>query len=125
MTRQVTFSKKGIGRLKKARELAILCDAELTSSCFDIAEGGLPEAIRLEKKVLADDWEHDDSVEDYVDRILFQLTETIDEQKSMEPWFIASRPPSSTSPATSPADKALRVTCLVVASLGLLLPLLR
>ncbi|KAH0471037.1 hypothetical protein IEQ34_000760 [Dendrobium chrysotoxum] len=58
-------------------------------------------------------WEHDDSVEDYVDRILFQLTETIDEQRPKEHWLIVGRTPSSTSPATSSADKALRVTCLV------------
>ncbi|KAL0903768.1 hypothetical protein M5K25_028171 [Dendrobium thyrsiflorum] len=55
-------------------------------------------------------WEHDDSVEDCVDRILYQLTKTIEEQRPKEHWFIVGRPLNSPLPATSSANKVLRVT---------------
>ncbi|PKU61230.1 hypothetical protein MA16_Dca023271 [Dendrobium catenatum] len=35
-------------------------------------------------------WEYDNSVESYIARILFQLTETIDEQRPKGHWFIIS-----------------------------------
>ncbi|PKU71438.1 hypothetical protein MA16_Dca004280 [Dendrobium catenatum] len=70
------------------------------------------------------DWEFEDSVESYVDRILYHLAEMIDKQRPTGHWQIVSRPSTSSPPVTSPANNTLRVTRLMVASLGLLLTFL-
>ncbi|KAH0450382.1 hypothetical protein IEQ34_021074 [Dendrobium chrysotoxum] len=66
-------------------------------------------------------WDYEDSVESYVDHILYHLVEIMDVQRPTGHWQIVGRPSISSPPATSPANKALCVTCLVVASLGFLL----
>ncbi|KAL0905313.1 hypothetical protein M5K25_023723 [Dendrobium thyrsiflorum] len=62
----------------------------------------------------------DDSVEDYVDRILFTLAPSIEEHIPTGLWIIISYPSDPLSPATSPTNYTLGITCLLVASLGLL-----
>ncbi|KAL0904810.1 hypothetical protein M5K25_026964 [Dendrobium thyrsiflorum] len=66
----------------------------------------------------------DETIDDYVDHILYQLSLSLEEHIRPGHWIINSQPPPP-PPATSPADKVLRATCLTVASLGLLLTLLR
>ncbi|PKU84521.1 hypothetical protein MA16_Dca003034 [Dendrobium catenatum] len=50
------------------------------------------------------DWEYDESVEDYINRILYCLAETTDLQKPKTHWLLIGRstpfPPSATSPST-------------------------
>ncbi|KAL0923531.1 hypothetical protein M5K25_007591 [Dendrobium thyrsiflorum] len=67
----------------------------------------------------------DETVDDYVDRILYQLTLSLEAHIQPRRWIIDSRPPPPPPPASSPADTILRATCLTVASLGLLLTFLR
>ncbi|KAL0918187.1 hypothetical protein M5K25_010181 [Dendrobium thyrsiflorum] len=66
-----------------------------------------------------------ETVDDYVYRILYQLSLSLEEHIRPGRWIINRRPPPPPSPATSPADKVLRATCLTVPSLGLLITLLR
>ncbi|PKU84472.1 hypothetical protein MA16_Dca002985 [Dendrobium catenatum] len=63
------------------------------------------------------DWEYEESMKSYVNRILYCLAKRIEYQQPKEPWLLVGRSTSSSPPATSPANKALRATCLVVASL--------
>ncbi|KAL0927229.1 hypothetical protein M5K25_001391 [Dendrobium thyrsiflorum] len=56
----------------------------------------------------------DDSVEDYVDRILFTLAPSIEEHISVGHWVIIGHPSNPPSPATSPTNYTLGVTCLLV-----------
>ncbi|KAL0909598.1 hypothetical protein M5K25_020482 [Dendrobium thyrsiflorum] len=70
-------------------------------------------------------WGYDQSAEEYVDRILYRLSLSIEEHIRLGRWQIIGRPTSSPPSATSPANKILRATCLMVASLGLLITLLR
>ncbi|KAL0913747.1 hypothetical protein M5K25_017230 [Dendrobium thyrsiflorum] len=68
---------------------------------------------------------YDQSAEDYVGRILYRLSLSIEEQIRPGRWQIIGHPSTSPPPAISLANKALRITCLTVASLGLLITLLR
>ncbi|KAL0913098.1 hypothetical protein M5K25_016530 [Dendrobium thyrsiflorum] len=63
----------------------------------------------------------DETVDDYVDHILYQLTLSLEAHIQPGRWIIDSRPPPPPPPSSSPADTILRATCLTVASLGLLL----
>ncbi|KAL0915372.1 hypothetical protein M5K25_015784 [Dendrobium thyrsiflorum] len=58
----------------------------------------------------------DDSVEDYVDRIIFTLTQVVEEHLPTGPWLIMGRPPIPQSPATFPTTKILGSFFLVVIS---------
>ncbi|KAL0908171.1 hypothetical protein M5K25_022645 [Dendrobium thyrsiflorum] len=49
--------------------------------------------------------DHDQSMEDYVDRILYQLTLSIEEHIRLGCWQIVGRPPTPPMPATSPTTK--------------------
>ncbi|KAL0915716.1 hypothetical protein M5K25_013169 [Dendrobium thyrsiflorum] len=108
--------------VKQNNRLACMADHEIDHEFFYNNQG---EVDILLSPFFDPNWEYDDSVESYFDRILYQLTETIEEQRLKGHWFIASRPLNSPLLTTSPAKKALRVTCLTMASLGLLLPFLR
>ncbi|KAL0904811.1 hypothetical protein M5K25_026965 [Dendrobium thyrsiflorum] len=67
----------------------------------------------------------DETIDDYVDRILYQLSLSLEEHIRPGHWIINSQSPPPPPPATFPADKVLRATYLTVASLGLLLTHLR
>ncbi|KAL0903926.1 hypothetical protein M5K25_025989 [Dendrobium thyrsiflorum] len=62
--------------------------------------------------------EVDDTVDDYVDRILFTLVPSIEEHQPSGQWRIIGRPPTSSPPATSPASNTVGISYLLVASLG-------
>ncbi|KAL0924950.1 hypothetical protein M5K25_005811 [Dendrobium thyrsiflorum] len=62
----------------------------------------------------------DETVEDYVDRIPYQLTLSIEEHIPPGCWYLVSCPSSSPNPATSPATTTLRTACLLMASLSVL-----
>ncbi|PKU62334.1 hypothetical protein MA16_Dca021915 [Dendrobium catenatum] len=61
------------------------------------------------------DWEYDESVKRYINRILYCLAGTIDLQKPKTPWLI-SHPPLPPPPATSPSTKVFGIIFLVVIS---------
>ncbi|KAL0910272.1 hypothetical protein M5K25_021236 [Dendrobium thyrsiflorum] len=65
--------------------------------------------------------EVDDTVDNYVHRILFTLVPSIEELLPSGQWQIIGYPPASSSPATSPASNTLGISCFLVASLGLLI----
>ncbi|KAL0905565.1 hypothetical protein M5K25_023996 [Dendrobium thyrsiflorum] len=60
----------------------------------------------------------DDTVDGYIDRILFTLVPSIEEHIPTGSWQLIGRPPSSPPPATSPTNYTIGATCLLVASLG-------
>ncbi|KAL0916447.1 hypothetical protein M5K25_013963 [Dendrobium thyrsiflorum] len=64
--------------------------------------------------------EVDDSVEDYVNRILFTLAPSIEEHLPTGHWRIIGHPPTSPPLANLPWIKTLGILLLVVASLRLL-----
>ncbi|KAL0909053.1 hypothetical protein M5K25_023575 [Dendrobium thyrsiflorum] len=61
--------------------------------------------------------EIDDTIDDYVDRILFTFTSAIEEHQVSGQWRVIGHPPTSSSPATLPLGNAVSVLLLVVASL--------
>ncbi|KAL0912121.1 hypothetical protein M5K25_018072 [Dendrobium thyrsiflorum] len=63
---------------------------------------------------------NDRTADEYVDRIIYQLALVIEDQIPPGRWYIVNTPPTSPDSTTSPAAIALRVTCLLVASLGFL-----
>ncbi|KAH0457398.1 hypothetical protein IEQ34_012713 [Dendrobium chrysotoxum] len=60
--------------------------------------------------------EFDNSVEDYVNRILFQLSITTEERFSGHQWLIVHRPPTPPNPDNSLLTNILGAFCLLVAS---------
>ncbi|KAL0906940.1 hypothetical protein M5K25_025476 [Dendrobium thyrsiflorum] len=56
----------------------------------------------------------DETADDYLDRILYQLSLSLEEHIRPGRWIINGQPPSPPLPATSPADTILRVTCLTM-----------
>ncbi|KAL0916335.1 hypothetical protein M5K25_013838 [Dendrobium thyrsiflorum] len=69
--------------------------------------------------------EDDVTVEEYIDRILYQLTLAIEEHIPAGHWKIMSRPTNPPSPTPSTRNSALKATCLLVASLSLISIFLR
>ncbi|KAL0920053.1 hypothetical protein M5K25_009160 [Dendrobium thyrsiflorum] len=70
----------------------------------------------------------EETADDYLDQILYQLSLSLEEHIRPGRWVINNRPPPPPPPpppASSPADTILCATCLTVASLSLLLTLLR
>ncbi|PKU72036.1 hypothetical protein MA16_Dca007400 [Dendrobium catenatum] len=65
------------------------------------------------------------TVEEYMERILYSLTDVIEEQQTTGSWKIAGRPPVSPTPTNSLLIKIASILCLAVASLGLLTFVLR
>ncbi|PKU68476.1 hypothetical protein MA16_Dca016834 [Dendrobium catenatum] len=65
------------------------------------------------------DWEYDDSVEDYVNRILYCLAETIELQQPKVPWCLIGR---STPPLPTAFSwiKAFGVATILAASFSVL-----
>ncbi|KAL0915876.1 hypothetical protein M5K25_013340 [Dendrobium thyrsiflorum] len=61
---------------------------------------------------------NDETADDYIDRILYQLTLAIEAQIPPGRWYIIGRPSSSPNSATSPATTTLWTTCLLAASLS-------
>ncbi|KAL0908342.1 hypothetical protein M5K25_022831 [Dendrobium thyrsiflorum] len=59
----------------------------------------------------------DKTADDYLDRILYQLSLSLEEHNRPGRWVINSRPLPPPLPGTSSADTILRVTCLTVTSL--------
>ncbi|KAL0920433.1 hypothetical protein M5K25_009570 [Dendrobium thyrsiflorum] len=62
---------------------------------------------------------NDRTADEYIDRIIYQLTLAIEDQIPPGRWYIINTPPISPDPATSSAATTLRATCLLVASLSL------
>ncbi|PKU66037.1 hypothetical protein MA16_Dca009113 [Dendrobium catenatum] len=71
------------------------------------------------------DWEFKDFVEDYIDRILIHLAETIDEQRPSGQWQLVRRPHAPPSLATLLWIKIVSVVTIFVASFGLMKIFLR
>ncbi|KAH0467848.1 hypothetical protein IEQ34_002881 [Dendrobium chrysotoxum] len=63
------------------------------------------------------DLEFDESVENYVNRILFQLSTAIDQRLSSNQWLIIHRPPTPSNPGNFQLTNILGALCLLVASL--------
>ncbi|KAL0904965.1 hypothetical protein M5K25_027130 [Dendrobium thyrsiflorum] len=59
----------------------------------------------------------DETADDYIDRILYQLSLSLKEHIRPGHWVINRRPPPPPPPAPSPADTILRATCLTLFSL--------
>ncbi|PKU81207.1 hypothetical protein MA16_Dca018241 [Dendrobium catenatum] len=66
------------------------------------------------------DRELKDSIDDYVDHIIFHLAETINEQRPFGQWQLVGRPPAPPSLATFPWIKIVGILTFLVASFGLL-----
>ncbi|KAL0915441.1 hypothetical protein M5K25_015859 [Dendrobium thyrsiflorum] len=64
--------------------------------------------------------EVDDTVNNYVDCIIFTLVPSIEEHLPSGQWRISGHPPTSSSPATFPLGKAVGVLLLSMASFSLL-----
>ncbi|KAL0913201.1 hypothetical protein M5K25_016645 [Dendrobium thyrsiflorum] len=56
----------------------------------------------------------DRTADEYVDRIIYQLTLAIEDQIPPGRWYIVNTPPTSPDPTTSPVATTLRATCLLV-----------
>ncbi|KAI0507861.1 hypothetical protein KFK09_013989 [Dendrobium nobile] len=67
----------------------------------------------------------EDTVGDYLDRILPTLIQVIDKHYPASEWIIDSRPSVPPNPASFPTKSILKITCLLVASLSLLTALFR
>ncbi|KAL0923351.1 hypothetical protein M5K25_007405 [Dendrobium thyrsiflorum] len=68
---------------------------------------------------------NDTTADEYVERVLYQLTLAIEDQLPTTRWSLVSRRPSSPNPATSPTTSTRGIPLLLVASLlvvSLLLP---
>ncbi|KAL0905941.1 hypothetical protein M5K25_024394 [Dendrobium thyrsiflorum] len=63
---------------------------------------------------------NDRTADEYVDRVIYQLTLALEDRLPQGPWYIVSNPPTSPNPTSSPATYTLRVTCLLVALLSAL-----
>ncbi|KAI4321099.1 hypothetical protein MLD38_034519 [Melastoma candidum] len=68
-SRQVTFSKRRTGLLKKAKELAILCDAEVgvvvfssTGKLYDFSSSSMASIIERYKKAKGEHHQQDNSL---------------------------------------------------------------
>ncbi|KAL0906464.1 hypothetical protein M5K25_024961 [Dendrobium thyrsiflorum] len=68
---------------------------------------------------------NNNTADEYVDRILYQLTLVIEEQIPAGRWYLVSRPPTSSDSATTPTTTTRSVFLLLVASLGMAYLLLR
>ncbi|KAL0917234.1 hypothetical protein M5K25_012283 [Dendrobium thyrsiflorum] len=62
-------------------------------------------------------FENDTTADEYVERILYQLTLAIEDQLPASRWCLVSRRPSPPNPATSPATSTRGIPLLLVASL--------
>ncbi|KAL0905232.1 hypothetical protein M5K25_027422 [Dendrobium thyrsiflorum] len=60
---------------------------------------------------------NDTTADEYVKRVLYQLTLTIEDQLPANRWCLVSRRPSSPNPATSPTTSTRGIPLLLVASL--------
>ncbi|KAL0905837.1 hypothetical protein M5K25_024276 [Dendrobium thyrsiflorum] len=60
---------------------------------------------------------NDATADEYVERILYQLTLAIEDQLPANRWCLVSRRPSSPNPATSPTTSTRGIPLLLVASL--------
>ncbi|PKU77951.1 hypothetical protein MA16_Dca011571 [Dendrobium catenatum] len=81
-----------------------------------LAYNALEEIDILRSPFYEPDWEYDESVEDYVNRILYCLAETIDLQKPKTRWLIISHPSPPPPPVTSLSTKVLGAIFIVVIS---------
>ncbi|PKU72154.1 hypothetical protein MA16_Dca006747 [Dendrobium catenatum] len=63
------------------------------------------------------DWEHDGTVERYVNRIIYFLAVTIELQRPRTLWFLIGRSLPPPPPATFPTTKLLGSSFLAVISL--------
>ncbi|KAL0923380.1 hypothetical protein M5K25_007434 [Dendrobium thyrsiflorum] len=63
----------------------------------------------------------DETVDDYLDQILYQLSLSLEEHIRPGRWILTGQPPPPPPPTTSPAARIFGITCLLVASLGLFL----
>ncbi|PKU83398.1 hypothetical protein MA16_Dca016507 [Dendrobium catenatum] len=79
-----------------------------------LAYNALGEIDILRSPFYEPDWEYDESVEDYVNRILYCLSKTIDLQKPKTPWLIIGHLPPPPPPATSPSTNVFSAIFLVV-----------
>ncbi|KAL0916838.1 hypothetical protein M5K25_014381 [Dendrobium thyrsiflorum] len=63
---------------------------------------------------------NDRTADEYVDRVIYQLTLALEDRLPRGPWYIVSNPLTSPNPTSPPATYTLRVTCLLVALLSAL-----
>ncbi|KAL0903630.1 hypothetical protein M5K25_012185 [Dendrobium thyrsiflorum] len=63
----------------------------------------------------------DETADDYLDRILYQLSLSLEEHIRPGRWILTGQPLPPPPPTTSPAARIFGITCLLVASLGLFL----
>ncbi|KAL0919222.1 hypothetical protein M5K25_011304 [Dendrobium thyrsiflorum] len=70
-------------------------------------------------------FENDNTVDEYADRIIYQLTLAIEEQIPAGRWYLVSCHPTSSDLATSPATSTQGLLLLLVASLVVAYILLR
>ncbi|KAL0918181.1 hypothetical protein M5K25_010175 [Dendrobium thyrsiflorum] len=63
---------------------------------------------------------NDRTADEYVDRVIYQLTLALEDRLPRGPWYIVSNPLTSPNPTSRPAAYTLQVTCLLVALLSAL-----
>ncbi|KAL0916357.1 hypothetical protein M5K25_013861 [Dendrobium thyrsiflorum] len=63
---------------------------------------------------------NDRTADEYVDRVIYQLTLALEERLPRGPWYIVNNSLTSPNPTPTPAAYTLRVTCLLVALLSAL-----
>ncbi|KAL0907016.1 hypothetical protein M5K25_025554 [Dendrobium thyrsiflorum] len=68
---------------------------------------------------------NDNTADEYIDWILYQLTLAIEDQIQTGRWYLISRSPTSSYPATAPMTTTRSVLLLLVASLGVAYLLIR
>ncbi|KAL0928367.1 hypothetical protein M5K25_000243 [Dendrobium thyrsiflorum] len=61
---------------------------------------------------------NDDTTDKYIDRILYQVTLSIEEHIPPGRWYLVFHPPTSSDSATSPTTTTLGIACLLVALLS-------
>ncbi|PKU80784.1 hypothetical protein MA16_Dca014622 [Dendrobium catenatum] len=80
----------------------------------DLAYNAQGEINILRSPFYEPDWEYDDLVESYVNRIIYCLAETIEILQPRAPWLLIVRAPLSPPPVTAPLTKVFDAIFLVL-----------
>ncbi|KAL0905843.1 hypothetical protein M5K25_024283 [Dendrobium thyrsiflorum] len=70
-------------------------------------------------------FENDETANEYIDQILYQLTSSIEEHIPPGRWYLVSRPPTSSDLAIAPSTTTRGFSLLLVALQGVAYLLLR